>query len=303
MDSPQAYKQAPAALQLQPITLDKAILAILKVPLPEYHVDTLTGEDIVKLLSYKQHRTLPKIAMCTYEFHLALKKLVDSETNKDPISLAKLYEANRSGLLASIIKELKKKHDSATGALHIKRKLRAHESHLRSQLTHAPEELSPEEYIQAISALKKGIETPEAFTPTRSKAFKASLEKILAREQVSSRFDRVGLESPVLALPDTRKRRNTTTIRTEETGTRKRRNTTATSTEETGTVKRSKRAVANSDEELEIVLFRPLDTDPSENDKGEGDNEPIVKPKTPQLPPLLLLKTPGLSLTMKELEM
>lgn len=292
METKSSTKQEPAPLKLKPVTVDETILDILKIPPPKYHMDALTGKVIDDLLPHS-HQNLTQIAMCTYEFHLRLRKLMDEETDKAPASIVKLFKERRSGLISSIYKELRRKHDDFTGILS-GRQLKSRETHLRSQITHAPEKLNREEYAQALAALQKAIDKPELYTPKRHIPFKAKMQGILNRELQSSRYEQP-TESQGSDTSDGRKRRNELVT---------------TTTETPRTIKRSRTTATNAMEELEIELFGSLDTDPSDNgedeDEGEGKNEQIVEPQPPpstRLPPLLLPDTPVLSLTMKQLDM
>lgn len=295
MDSTSSDKQAPLPLPLA--TVDEAILKSLNIPPPEHHFDNLTGENIVKLYpptkiqgssSYKKPSLIP-LVMATYEFHQSLMRLIDRETKKDPAaSIVAIFKESRLSLVGPIRKPLQKRYDDFLGVLTVK-KLRAREASLRSQLIHAPEDLTPADYAEAIAALQKVITGPKRPAAYGDKAYKASLKRVLAREKLSSRMDSVTLESPALANPNARKHNNAIDIGAEE--------------ETPHARKRSKTIPTNPEEELEIALFGSLDSDLSDYDKNEDNHKPIMKPKTPsRLPPLLLPQTPGLSEPIKSLK-
>lgn len=243
-------------MQLPLITVDKAILEALKVPPPEHHLDHLTGEDIAELLPLSQHQRpsgnarLVKIAVTTHEFHRSLKKLIDGETDKNMASIVELFNESRRRLLHPILGVLRKKYQDFIQVLPTK-KVKVREAHLRSQLIHSPEKLSTEEYTEAITALQKAISTPMKHRFSKRKAYKASLERVLAREEQSSRLNPVTLE-PLTPDPQ---------------NIRKRGNTIPTDEEETPSVrKRSKTVAMSPEEELERELFGSPDCGEDEDD-------------------------------------
>ncbi|KAF8446946.1 hypothetical protein BGX38DRAFT_1192292 [Terfezia claveryi] len=196
-----------------------------------------------------------------------------------PASIVAMFKARRSGLISPIVRQLKIKHEDFTGVLSGKR-LKIREAHLRSQLQHAPHELDQEQYAQAIAALQKALGNPDSITPRNQKPFKASLERVLARERRSSRFSQARLETPGSStFSDPRKRSNAVATAANESP---------------RTAKRSKTIARNAMEELEIELFGSLDTDSSDKgedeDEGERDNKPIVEPIVEHQPrPLIWL--------------
>ncbi|KAF8427700.1 hypothetical protein EV426DRAFT_699766 [Tirmania nivea] len=250
MDSSLRYKLAP--LQLPLVTIDVAILEKNNVPLPQYHLADLVGEKLIGLVELNDptnKSNINKLAMSTHEFHRNLKRLANRETDKDPASIDALLKESRIRLLTPIAKVLRTRYNDIKGIVNTKKLIKAREFHLRSQVNHAPEKLTPEVYTEAIAALQKGIMTPRS----RDKSYKAMLQGVLAREQRSSRLDPVSMQSTALASSpsNARGRRGAVSTDTKDAPDRR---------------KRSKTVAMTPEEEWEIELFGSLETDSSDND-------------------------------------